>query len=103
MDSAESSDAVEFWRRTLRGGRFKTWVVFEHGTCVVLREPQADPAEQARALLAKWGPVHAGTPSGDFTVKPLLNAPEKIVTAITRTSSITPRRPRLVAAISSLV
>jgi hypothetical protein len=60
--------AVQFWRRWINGP-FGTWVVFEHGTCVVLREPQGDLAHQARLLLAKWGPVYPGSPHGDFNVQ----------------------------------
>ncbi|MER0243963.1 hypothetical protein AAHZ94_18520 [Streptomyces sp. HSW2009] len=55
------------WRRLLVDPR-KSWVVFEHGTCVVLTAPDGDLAEQAIALLAEFGPVRAGTPAGDFGV-----------------------------------
>ena len=49
----------------------KSWVVFEHGTCVVLVEPEADLEKQAKDLLAAYGPVHAGSSFGDFTVMEL--------------------------------
>jgi len=58
---------VDAWRRIIKGDH-KSWVLFEHGTCVILMEPEQDLAAQARAIMAEWGPVHAGTPAGDFGV-----------------------------------
>ena len=51
----------------------KSWVLFENGTCVILMEPEADLAAQATALLKEWGPVHTGTPAGDFSVVELVD------------------------------
>jgi hypothetical protein len=48
-------EAVRFWRHVVTADPFHPWVVFDNGTCVVLREPEGDLAEHARALLAKWG------------------------------------------------
>jgi hypothetical protein len=61
------TDFVEAWRRTIQG-EHKSWVLFRHGTCVVLVDPgdEADLAAQAIAILREYGPVHAGTPAGDF-------------------------------------
>jgi hypothetical protein len=67
------------WERLITGP-FRTWVVFEHGTCVVLRQPQGNPAEQARALLTEWGPVHVGSPAGDFNVRSLRDLDGWLVT-----------------------
>ena len=69
---------VSEWGAILDGDG-RSWVVFEHGTCVVLAEPEGDLAEQARALLEEWGPVRAGTPFGDFTVSHLTHLPGWIV------------------------
>ncbi len=44
------------------------WVLFEHGTVVFLPGCKLDHVDQARKILAEWGPVHAGSPSGDFSV-----------------------------------
>lgn len=71
-------DSVEVWRRVIVGSG-KTWVAFEHGTCVIFAQPPPDPVQAARALLQEWGPVHAGTPAGDFQVVELTNAPGWVV------------------------
>ena len=46
----------------------KSWVLFEHGTCVIPVEPGTDLATQAVDLLREFGPVQVGTPAGDFGV-----------------------------------
>jgi hypothetical protein len=56
---------VEIWRQIILGSG-KSWVAFAHGTCVILMEPKEDLATQAVDLLREWGPVHVGTPAGDF-------------------------------------
>lgn len=53
--------------RAIIVGEQKSWVVFEHGTCVILREPAADLAAQASGLLKEWGPVHVGSSAADFS------------------------------------
>ncbi|WP_219672102.1 hypothetical protein [Streptomyces bambusae] len=58
---------VDLWRRLLADPR-KSWVLFEHGTCVVLTAPDGDLAEQATEILKEFGPVRAGSPAGDFGV-----------------------------------
>ncbi|BCJ26909.1 hypothetical protein [Actinocatenispora sera] len=64
---AESSPGA--WRRVIVGAG-KSWVVFAQGTYVVLPnpDPAADLAAAATALLWEYGPVHAGSPAGDFDV-----------------------------------
>lgn len=52
--------------RAAINGPGKSWVLFEHGTCVILMEPEVDLAAQAVALLQQYGPVHAGSSFGDF-------------------------------------
>ena len=74
---------VSEWGAILDGDG-RSWVVFEHGTCVVLAEPEGDLAEQARALLEEWGPVRAGTPFGDFTVSHLSFGPQEKGLALDR-------------------
>jgi hypothetical protein len=63
---------VRTWRSLIQGAE-KSWVLFAGGTCVVLPDPtlEGELAGRARALLAEHGPVHAGSPSGDFSVIPL--------------------------------
>ncbi|ROO83705.1 hypothetical protein EDD29_1212 [Actinocorallia herbida] len=56
---------IEVWRRIIVGEQ-KSWVLFEHGTCVILMEPEDDLAAQAVEILREYGPVYGGTPAGDF-------------------------------------
>lgn len=55
------------WRRIIVGDS-KSWVVFAHGTCVVLPQPELDVdlAASAVEILREYGPVHVGSPAGDF-------------------------------------
>ncbi len=70
---------VEVWRRIIVGDT-KSWVLFENGTCVILMEPDEDLAAQATEIIREWGPVHAGSPAGDFSVITLKDAPGWVVT-----------------------
>jgi len=69
---------VDIWRTIIVGGS-KSWVLFENDTCVILVQPASDLREQAKAILREWGPVHVGTPAGDFTVVTLSQAPGWVV------------------------
>ncbi|MEU4515776.1 hypothetical protein AB0G05_40315 [Nonomuraea wenchangensis] len=60
------TSTAEIWRRLLDPA--KSWVLFAHGTCVILMEPADDLIQQATTLLREYGPVHPGTPAGDFNV-----------------------------------
>jgi hypothetical protein len=71
---------IEIWR-TVIIGRQKSWVLFRHGTCVILREPEADLSTQALALMREWGPVQVGTSAGDFNVIDPVHAPGWVVTS----------------------
>lgn len=71
---------VMTWRSIIVGQE-KSWVLFAHGTCVILMDPQPDLAAQATAILRKWGPVHAGSSAGDFSVIHLSDHPGWVVTS----------------------
>ncbi len=71
---------VDTWRKIIVG-EGKSWVLFAHGTCVILTTPAQDLAAQATALLKEWGPVVVGTPAGDFNVVELQAAPGWVVTS----------------------
>jgi hypothetical protein len=75
----EGTELIEAWRDTINGPD-KSWVLFEHGTCVILMEPEVDLATQATALLREWGPVHAGSSFGDFGTITLDNGRGWVVT-----------------------
>lgn len=67
MTTMNAELLTDVWRQLLADPR-KSWVLFEHGTCVVLTAPDGDLAEQATAILAKFGPARAGSAAGDFGV-----------------------------------
>ncbi|MET7451544.1 hypothetical protein ABZT03_06530 [Streptomyces sp. NPDC005574] len=67
MAAVDTEALIDVWRRLLTDPR-KSWVLFEHGTCVVLTASEGDLAEQATEILRKFGPAHAGSSAGDFSV-----------------------------------
>jgi hypothetical protein len=75
----ERPDLVEAWR-SINGRDSPCWVLYRHGTCVLVREPQAQLAAHANDLLREWGPVQVGTPAGDFDVIRLENGMGFVVT-----------------------
>jgi hypothetical protein len=79
-NSKSFNPLIEIWR-TVIIGRQKSWVLFRHGTCVILREPEADLSTQALALMREWGPVQVGTSAGDFNVIDPVHAPGWVVTS----------------------
>lgn len=60
-------EAIRFWRGYV-GDPYTPWVLFRHGTCVILDEPAWEPADRAAELLMRYGPVIVGTDSADFNV-----------------------------------
>lgn len=71
-DRVDTETLIDAWRRLLAGSG-KSWVLFEHGTCVVLEEPEGQLAERATELLREFGPVQVAGPAGDFRVLELKN------------------------------
>jgi hypothetical protein len=69
---------VNLWRSIIQGEN-KSWVLFEHGTCLILMQPEEDLAAQARRIMAEWGPVAVGTPSADFNTLKLIDQPGWVV------------------------
>ncbi|MFF7982220.1 hypothetical protein ACFZDK_24350 [Streptomyces sp. NPDC007901] len=67
MTAVDTEILVDVWRRLLADPH-TSWELFEHGTCVVLTAPDGDLAAQATGILREFGPVHAGSPAGDFGV-----------------------------------
>ena len=72
-------DYIEIWRNVIIGDN-KSWVLFEHGTCVILMEPKEDLATQAIEIMKEYGPVHVGTGSADMGITGLSNYPGWVVT-----------------------
>ncbi|MFP8941849.1 hypothetical protein ACLIYM_10510 [Streptomyces fenghuangensis] len=79
MIAVDTEILVDVWQRLLTDPR-KSWVLFEHGTCVVLTSPEGDLAEQAGEILREFGPVHAGSAAGDFGVIDVKDADGWVVT-----------------------
>lgn len=69
---------VAIWRKIIVGDE-KSWVLFRQGTCVVLAEPGNDPAEEARTLLAEWGPTGNDNPVADYLAVKLTKDPGWVV------------------------
>lgn len=44
------------------------WVIFEHGTCVIIYNHLGDLKTEATRVLQKYGSITPGTESADFTV-----------------------------------
>ncbi|MER5197284.1 hypothetical protein ACWD3J_29200 [Streptomyces sp. NPDC002755] len=79
MIAMDTGILTDVWQRLLADPR-KSWVLFEHGTCVVVMAPDGELAEQATEILKKYGPAHAGSSSGDFGVIDLKDAEGWVVT-----------------------
>ncbi|MFG2955148.1 hypothetical protein ACGF5O_15615 [Streptomyces sp. NPDC048291] len=80
MATVENQTLIDAWRRLLTGSG-KSWVVFEHGTCVVVEHPVGDLAEQAVGILREFGPMHVATTAGDFRVLELQQGDGWLVTS----------------------
>ena len=48
---------IDVWKKSINGNE-KSWVRFENGTCVILREPEKDLAKQAKDILSKFWHYH---------------------------------------------
>jgi hypothetical protein len=79
MIALDTGTLVDVWRRLLVNPS-ASWVLFEHGTCVVLTAPEGDLAAQATGILQEFGPGRAGSASGDFGVLHPTNADGWVVT-----------------------
>jgi hypothetical protein len=75
-----SESLIETWRQIIIG-EHKSWALFSNGTCVILMQPEADLKRQALELMKTYGPVHSGTPAGDFSVITLEDDPGWVVTS----------------------
>jgi hypothetical protein len=58
---------IEIYKKVIEPN-LKNWVVFENGTCVIIYHSKGDLENEAKDVLQKYGKVHSGTPSADFTV-----------------------------------
>ncbi|MBI2338415.1 hypothetical protein HYU95_04495 [Candidatus Daviesbacteria bacterium] len=61
------SELINIYKKVIEP-KLKDWVVFEHGTCVILYHTPKDLEAEAKEVLQKYGKVHPGSASADFTV-----------------------------------
>lgn len=70
----ETNQLKDIWRNIIEKlppKKGKSWVVFKHGTCVIINESTISAEEtetKGKEIMAKWGPVFPGCPAGDFNV-----------------------------------
>lgn len=62
-----SEELTSIYKRVIEP-KLKDWVVFEHGTCVIIYHPPKDLKTEAIEVLEKYGAVAPGSLSADFTV-----------------------------------
>ncbi|MEV4947861.1 hypothetical protein [Streptomyces sp. NPDC053755] len=79
MAAVTTENLIDIWQRLLADPR-KSWVLFEHGTCVVLSTTDEGLAEAATTILRQFGPARAGSSAGDFGVIDLADAEGWVVT-----------------------
>ncbi len=74
MTGADNTqDLITAWRTVFQNemkAAGKAWVLFKHGTVVLVGNLQSVEAvtEQARQIMQQAGPVYPGTEHGDFNV-----------------------------------
>ncbi len=69
---------IEAWRILAKEGR--TWILFEHGTCVFWDEATYKPEDYAIDILKKYGFIVPRTPAGNFDQNISENPPGMLVT-----------------------
>lgn len=81
MSAGEENEYAALFKRVVRGPG-KSFVVFEHGTVVVFAAAASEIELRAAAieLMKQYGPVHVGSPAGDFGVVTL---PDGLGAAVT--------------------
>ncbi len=62
-----SEEIVAIYKKII-DPKFKDWVIFRHGTCVIIYKSQGDLKSEAIETLKKYGAVYPGSSSADFTV-----------------------------------
>ncbi len=78
-DDNEINRMIAIWREILVKEK-NSWVIFEHGTCLILLETEEDLEAQAIEILKVWGPIVPGTSAGDFMVDTIEDVPGWLIT-----------------------
>jgi len=71
------NESIQIWRKIII--EEKSWVLFEHGTCVILEESVVSLESRAIKLMQHYGPVYPASPAGDFTTIKLIDDPGWVV------------------------
>ncbi len=58
---------VDIYKKVIEP-KLKDWVIFEHGTCVIIYHTPKNLETEAKEVLQKYGQIHPGSESADFTV-----------------------------------
>ena len=62
-----SEQLINIYKKVIEP-KLQDWVIFEHGTCVIIYHPPKDLKTEAKEVLQKYGHVHPGTSTADFNV-----------------------------------
>lgn len=62
-----SEELVVIYKKVIEP-KLKDWVIFEHGTCVIIYKSQGDLKSEAIETLKKYGTLTPGSSSADFQV-----------------------------------
>lgn len=79
INKEELEYLIKIWHTQVKDDSW-SFVIFEHGTCVVFKDAKGDIETQAKEVLKKWGTVVPGTDLGDFSVHDIENEPVWLVT-----------------------
>lgn len=63
----DTNKSVNIYKKVIEPN-LKEWVVFEHGTCVIIYHPPKDLGAEAIEVLKKYGQVHVGSSTADFNI-----------------------------------
>lgn len=60
-------ELIAIWTDVLEGSEYP-WVLFQFGTCIILRDPKEDLRQQAVDMMAQWAIPISGTPSNKYNI-----------------------------------
>jgi hypothetical protein len=67
-DSSDPKTLIEHVKQAINP-RFTHWVLFSNGTYIIIEDMTiSDEGAFAKKIMREYGPVHAGSPAGDFSV-----------------------------------
>jgi len=78
LKSPMENESVQIWRKIIKGGE-KSWVLFEHRTCVIVTKLTENLEGGAIELMREHGRVYPASYAGDFGTIKLVNDPGWVV------------------------